>query len=341
MKRYALPLFLPLLCCHTLAHAQTPAPRVPSDVVILYIPSEVPTQQVLPVALPVAGKPKVTMQLNKSFVENFDSVPALANGDGKAGKWAAHYDGGYDTVSKLHTGYGWSFKRTQNGANEQQIYVDPALGKLGLQPFSVSDSVLTITAQRSDEDHYDKLWGYPFTSGLLSAHQLYAQKYGYFEMRAQVPAGSNLLPAFWMLPVDRTWPPEIDIMEAPASYPNQISQGNHWRIGTTNYKHGMKTLVPDSDKAMHTYGALWLADRIVFYIDRVAVSQTATKADQHKPFYMMANLAVGGDWVGWVKPSDTSFPRTMGIDWIVAYTDNLNPCVKAVDTRGVTICEKK
>ncbi|HEX8612896.1 MAG TPA: glycoside hydrolase family 16 protein [Telluria sp.] len=329
-------LLLSLLCVQALAAPYVAPPRVPGDLTFLNVPtasagatiSRVPT-----------GAETAVMQLNKRFIENFASVPALADASGTPGLWAPHLDGGVGEKNPmLHLGYNWATKRRQNEAHEQQLYIDPAFNAIGISPFSVNDSILTITARRTPDELIDKAWGYPFISGLLSTHQKYAQQYGYFEISAKVPAGSKLLPAFWMLPVSRTWPPEIDIMEAPASYPDQISQGVHSK-GINSSTLGMKTVVPNFDDAFHTYGALWLKDKIVFYIDKVAVSQVATKADQHQPFYMMVNLAVGGKWPGWLTASDDFPPRTMEVDWIVSYTPNSNPCVKGVkDNRGVEIC---
>jgi len=67
-------------------------------------------------------------------------------------------------------------------------------------------------------------------SGGTSAHKKYAtaamttknkfsQQYGYFEARVKMPtSGKGLWPAFWLVPADGSWPPEIDIMAWLSTY---------------------------------------------------------------------------------------------------------------------------
>ncbi|RSZ59805.1 glycoside hydrolase family 16 protein [Massilia atriviolacea] len=334
-------LILSLLCGHSLA-ATIPAPvpvkpaRTPGDMVFLHVPTAPAGATISRVA---SSDEMAYFPLTKRFFETFATMPELADAAGAPGRWAPHLDGGvHPNNPKLHLGYNAATKRRQNEGHEQQVYIDPTFNAIGVSPFSIADSILTITARRTPDDLFEKAWGYPFISGLLSTHQKYAQQYGYFEISSKVPAGSKLLPAFWMLSTSRTWPPEIDIMEAPASYPGQISQGTHsTNVNSTTL--GMKTAVPGFDTAFHSYGALWLKEKVVFYIDRVPVSQVATRPDQHQPFYMMVNLAVGGKWPGWLKANDDFPARTMEVDWIVTYTPTSAPCVRDVfDNRGVEIC---
>jgi len=66
---------------------------------------------------------------------------------------------------------------------------------------------------------------FPYTSGLISTgghlnHPLFAFEYGYMEMRAKFPPGAGMWPAFWTLPADGTWPPEIDIVEGQGQKPS-------------------------------------------------------------------------------------------------------------------------
>ena len=68
----------------------------------------------------------------------------------------------------------------------------------------------------------------------------------------------------------------------------------------------------------HTYGVDWQADTITFYFDGVAVKQMATPADMHQPYYMIANVAVGGYWPG--DPSGET--SQMKIDYIRAFSNN-------------------
>ncbi len=333
-----------LVCCNAFAgpNYYEPATRDAPVNAILYVPHEAPTARCQPVAPWVFGKPRVFKLMRQTYLENFGEMPALANGDGAPGRFAPHLDGGHN--GEIFTGSTWEIKRTQDTAHEQQIYVDPLFKgstrkALGLTPFSIDDGVMTITASRTPDEDYNSLWGYPFVSGLLSSHEMYAQQYGYFEMSARVPLGSNLLPAFWLLPTDRTSLPEIDIMEAPANevYEGKISYAAHWLVDGKRASSGCTSIAPTDDK-FHLYSALLLPDRVVYYFDRMAVAQVATGPGHEKYFYFMANLAVGGDWPGFVLPSNDSFPRKMDIDYIAGYTSKgKDGCSN--DERGVRICK--
>ncbi|MCA1326028.1 family 16 glycosylhydrolase [Herbaspirillum sp. alder98] len=279
--------------------------------------------------------------MHTTFIENFDEMPALANGDGAPGKWAPHLDGGYSNGK--FTGYDWMVKRYQPMGNDQQIYTDSNFKGSGeevlnLNPFSVDGSVLTITGDRTPPALLRSVWNQAYTSGLLSSHEMFAQTYGYFEMSAKVPSSQALLPAFWMLPVDRSWPPEIDILEAPGHMPDKLTRAVHWVSPDTSAhaSSGCYTPTPAFADGFHTYGVLWLPDRIVYYYDRMVVAQVATKPGMDKPFYLMINMAVGGRWQG-AANQNTPLPQRMLVDWVAVYSV-AGPKGCLTDWRGVLLC---
>ncbi|RYE56080.1 MAG: glycosyl hydrolase family protein, partial [Rhizobiaceae bacterium] len=100
--------------------------------------------------------------------------------------------------------------RTLPGNGEDQVYTDP---KFGPNPFSVSDGELSITAEKLTAAESAKLWNYKYASGLLTTEHSFAQTYGYFEIKAELPVEQGMFPAFWLMPKAAVWPPEIDIME--------------------------------------------------------------------------------------------------------------------------------
>jgi beta-glucanase (GH16 family) len=72
----------------------------------------------------------------------------------------------------------------------------------------------------------------------------------------------------------------------------------------------------------HVYAVWWSPDSIKFLLDD-RVYATVTPASLPKgakwvfdhPFFLLLNLAVGGDWPG--APDETSsFPQTMLVDWV-------------------------
>ena len=214
-------------------------------------------------------------------------------------------------------GYPWSgASGGTNGANnELEWYIKPSYAQTNsVNPFSVSNGVLTIEAAPASPA-IQAITGLPYTSGIITSDHSFAQTYGYFEMRAQLPTGQGIWPAFWLLPTDQTWPPEIDIMELIGSEPttlyNFVHYGNNIAADGATYEAGMTT-------GFHTYGVDWEPDYITWYFDGTAVSKLPTPDGVDKPMYILADLAVGGDWPGSPNAS-TPFPADFKIDYIRAY----------------------
>lgn len=276
-----------------------------------------------------------SLSLTRTFYSDFN------NFDLYDGKWSPHYDGGYDQLNNKWLGYDWVTKRTL--PQEQQIYVDPEYHgssdhALGLSPFSIKNSNLIITVNRLSEDKKRLLGNFDFYSGLLTTRKSFMQKYGYFEIEAKVPQLNHLLPAFWLLPFDKSWPPEIDVFEAPGHIPNTIVTTIHKRDSSGIRSHtGCNFLMLDYDKKFHKYGVLWKPEKLIFYIDRRPVSYVKTPDSFTKPMYMLVNIAVGGVWVGRKAESD-GVPISMIIRDIGAYSISANPaCFYAVG--GVKQCQ--
>lgn len=199
---------------------------------------------------------------------------------------------------------------------ELEIYVDPLLadgkGFLGLNPFHISGGHLDIVAMPTPKRLRSRLGNYAYVSGMISSQPSFSQTYGYFEMRARLPNGPGLWPAFWLLPADQTWPPEIDVMESVGDCTHVYSTV-HSTLRPAVEIEGRVT-----PGAYHTYAASWDSERVIFYVDGKEIGEQKTPPDLHKPMYMLANLAVGGDWPG--SPSSaTVFPAKMSIQFIRAY----------------------
>ena len=235
------------------------------------------------------------LTLRRTFVDAFDGFEA-----GKV--WTPHYD---------HNGYDDWRARTLEGNNERQIYVDPGFRGAGLDPFEADGGVLSIIARKQG------FAGFDYTSGVITSRASHLQRYGYFEIRAKVPEGRGLWPAFWMLQPGK-WPPEIDVFEVLGDRPDLVHMHVHWERRGQHMDVGCKLALPGASKRYVTYGVLWTPQMLVRYIDRVPVAMTRTPEGLDAPMYMIANLAVGGDWPG--APDETTrFPARLQIDWIAAY----------------------
>ena len=240
-----------------------------------------------------------------TFSDDFDSFRPFVGGKGV---WRTF----------LRNGDGKPFtERTIQGNKELQIYVDrdwrPDGGPpLGVDPFAVKGGALEITAQPASAAVSKRIAGYRYTSGLVSTQPSFSQTYGYFEMRARLPRGKGVWPAFWMLPADMSWPPEIDVMENIGE-PDKVYVTAHSTV-----VKAVGTVAAISPDAFHTYAVSWDKDMLAWYVDGREVKRQLTPPDMHKPMYMLANVALGGDWAG-TPDSGTPFPATMRIDYIRAY----------------------
>jgi beta-glucanase (GH16 family) len=236
-----------------------------------------------------------------AFDEEFDSFRPYVNGHGV---WRTTYrDGQADDEFNL---------RTLKNNKEVELYVDPGFLHLGLNPFRLHDGMLDIVADRAPERVKPMLKGYEYVSGVITTQPSFSQTYGYFEMRAKLPAGKSIWPAFWLLPLDLSWPPEIDIMESigdPSEYYATLHSNDEKDPGT-------KISISRDD--FHTFAAEWDPKTVVWFVDGREVKRMPTPPDMHKPMYMIANLAMGGDWAGYPDAS-TRFPAAFRIDYIRAY----------------------
>jgi beta-glucanase (GH16 family) len=140
----------------------------------------------------------------------------------------------------------------------------------------------------------------------------FGQRYGVFAMSARLPTGRGLWPAFWLLPLDKSWPPEIDIMEVIGRQPDMLYTTLHVK-GPAALGHGTPTH-NDLGAAFHEYAVDWGPTRISWYFDRKLVFTLPTPEELQKPCYILVDLAVGrpGQWGG--APDDTTrFPATMAV----------------------------
>lgn len=230
--------------------------------------------------------------------------------------------------------------RTLSGNGERQYYMDAnysgdADHPLGVDPFNTTDhpGALEITAEKATSDVSAHIWGYQYTSGLITTEPSFSQQYGYFEMRAQMPAGQGMWPAFWLLPTDKSWPPELDTIEFFGATNNNGEGGpSQYHLGNISSEGGWGQWVDagaDLTQGLHTFGLDWAPDKLTYYVDGRVVAEGPTPADMHKPMYMLANLAVGGNWPG--APDDNAVPGHMLIDYIKAWSHDPNAVPAVAD----------
>jgi beta-glucanase (GH16 family) len=214
------------------------------------------------------------------------------------------FDGTVLDQSKWNLGYNhWGIIN-----HELQAYVPDA--------FTVQGGLLSINAEHRQAEYGGKTMEY--TSGAITTLGKFQQEYGYFEARCKVPSGKGFWPAFWLLPADLSWPPEIDIFEYIGDQKNTLYFHNHYKDGEGKHQaEGFQIEGPDYSVDFHTIAVDWEPEFIAWYVDGKEVARSA-KGIPKGPFYILLNLAVGGDWPG--PPSaSTVFPSQFQIDYVRVY----------------------
>ncbi len=258
--------------------------------------------------------------LKATFAEEFDGL-SLWNGVRGAG-----------TSGTWRTDYGWGTTRdalaSRQLPTDAQIYIDPAMKgagtkPIGVSPFSIDDGVLTITASPTPEALKSALFNQPTVSGLLTTRESFAQTYGYFEAKIDIPAGSGLWPAFWLAPANGSWPPEIDIMENYGGASSTVTA--HSGTRADHKTSGAEYWDPGIAEGAHVWGLSWTATDLIWYLDDVEIYRTPTPAAMNVPMYLLINLAVQ-------KGAPATASGEMMVDWVRAYQFDGAPTQKLVGT---------
>ena len=204
---------------------------------------------------------------------------------------------------------------------------------------SVSGGILSIKAYVDPAG----TWRSGNLSSMDETGQGFAQLYGYFEVRARMPAsGTGSWPAFWLMSstsINNTSGKkfsEIDIFEwYGKTYTDNraiISQAVHnWAAGGSRGEgaefHAPATPMPNGAKpweGYHIYGCKIDPVHITWYIDGVQTNQIPTSnAAEHMtgPYYMMLDYALGGGW-----PIDKVVKNSrFDIDWVRVYALPASP----------------
>jgi beta-glucanase (GH16 family) len=183
---------------------------------------------------------------------------------------------------------------------------------------------LVITARKESYS------GSGYTSARIKTQGLFSQTFGRFEARIKTPTGPGIWPAFWLLGDNITevsWPQcgEIDIMEQRGQQP-AITHGSlhgpgYFGANAKTKSYGLMTGRFDTD--FHIYAIEWGEDYIDFFIDdylyqRIQPSDLTGEWVFNKPFFIILNVAVGGNYVGY-PTTGTPFPQSMIIDYVKVY----------------------
>ncbi|MTG87936.1 family 16 glycosylhydrolase [Cellulosimicrobium sp. BIT-GX5] len=198
---------------------------------------------------------------------------------------------------------------------------------------------LVITARREADGSY--------TSARMTTQGKYQPQYGRVEARIQIPRGQGIWPAFWMLGGSfpgTEWPAsgEIDVMENVGFEPHRVhgtvhGPGYSGGAGITGmYQHPQGWSFADD---FHTFAVDWKPGEITWFVDgqqfhrvtRASVGANAWVFDQ--PFFLILNVAVGGQWPGY-PDGTTQLPQQMKVDYVRVY-DNGSGTTNPGDPGGL------
>ncbi len=175
-----------------------------------------------------------------------------------------------------------------------------------------------------------------YSSARLHTANKQSWQYGKIVARIQLPYGSGIWPAFWMLGAnidenggDTPWPQsgEIDILELYGSKDDGVVEanihysdetGSHASMGQASFKLEQGRFAD----AFHVFELEWDANRISWSVDGEQFASTSISAPEfsefHKEFFVLLNIAVGGSHAGRPEYS-TRFPQYMYVDWVRVY----------------------
>jgi len=204
------------------------------------------------------------------------------------------------------------------GNNELQYYTSRTVNAY------IEDGSLVI--QALEEDTYP---GFDYTSARMKTQGKVFFKYGKVEARIKLPYGQGIWPAFWSMGVSGNWPAcgEIDIMEMIGGGSNRDNRYHgtvHWDDSGHKMSGSYGTIPWPAKLAdnYHIYGIEWDQSEIRWYFDGEqyfsAAITSAVQSELHQEFFLLLNVAVGGDWPG-SPDATTVFPQRMHVDWVRWY----------------------
>ncbi len=233
----------------------------------------------------------------------------------------------------------WSYESGHVRNQEQQYYVvaDTANSFVANGMLTIRGKQETIANVKFKPKSND--WRYKdsvafFTSASLNTLGKASWKYGKIEIRAKLPYGRGVWPAFWMMGTNRgevKWPQcgEIDIMEYIGAKDSTTIYGTIHRDSEKDdppyYSIGKTTKSQTIHTDFHIYSLEWNKKYIDILFDgqryfRYKIREATRKNGENpfrKPFYLLINLALGSAWPGPIDAHD--LPAELLVDYVRVY----------------------
>ena len=244
--------------------------------------------------------------------------------------WADEFDG-----DSLNTS-DWNVETHEPGWVNAELQRYTALDEGNIE---VSDGTLKIIPHIETEDSEEKI-----TSGRITTQNKHDFTYGRFEARAKVPTGKGYLPAFWLMATDEglygQWPKcgEIDIMEVMGQDTGKSYHTIHYGYSSGNghkENQGIREIEANGySDDFHVFRMDWEPGKISWYVDDEFVystddwytgtdddNQITYPAPFDQNFYVILNLAVGGNWVGYPGDAEKAEmnDKAFEVDYVRVY----------------------
>ena len=240
-----------------------------------------------------------------AFSDDFSTTP-LSLWNGTTGTWQPSYNWSPD-------GY--------IGSDMESWLVNPFYGPTSAaddNPYQVVNGALNINIMPLPADVPSSAsGGAAYLSGILTTHQSFSQEYGYFAVNAELSSAPGTMSAFWMLPSNGSWPPEIDVFEVLANDPTMLTSTAH--SVTTSQDQGLTT-EQGMTTSFNTYAVNWTASTITWYFNGQQVYQIPTPSNMNQPMYMLLGTMAGtpSSWEG--APTSNSETGSMQVAWVQVYS---------------------
>lgn len=258
-----------------------------------------------------------------AFEDNFDRLDlaggfqsVAASGDSPTTGWETYFAG-------------WNVRHLK-GNNDQALKADanyegsggPTLGDHGIVLHEITADGTVKLYGRPTPEVFRAQFAFPYLGGMLSGEKQHAQRQGYWEVRlraSNVSAGHHM--AFWLIPSDHSWPPEIDMLEVVGSNPGNASDTDFFFFNSIlsqpNDDEITRVTPPRGREAWYTIGFLWDDEAMRWFLDGQEVRKRPS-LQTDKELYFLMSPEIGGDWVG-APTAETVWPMEVEVDYIRIY----------------------
>ena len=303
----------------------------------------------------VEGHKYVLSMKASSTVERKMEISLMQPEDKDNGVEQHYFDGTVATVGEKETELTYEFTEEKMNMSTNLCALQFNLGLIDNSAEDSSPSTITlsdislidVTAAEAGGQGGEKPFNYKdynYTSGRVNTQGNEDFIYGYFEAKARVPKGMGYLPAFWLMATDEneygSWPKcgEIDIMEVMGQDTTKSYHTIHYGYNPTDgHKQQQKEYIstdPDFYTEEHVYGLEWLPGKLTWYVDGKEVFTTdnwvtgndeSTQLSYPAPYdhqmYVILNLAIGGEWVGYPDKDavEDMANQSFDIDYVRVY----------------------